>query len=39
MSLNVQDGQALVVGGGQGIGLGFVKHLLQTDNFTQIFAT
>lgn len=34
----IQDGQALVVGASRGIGLGFVKHLLQTDNFTRIFA-
>jgi NAD(P)-dependent dehydrogenase (short-subunit alcohol dehydrogenase family) len=39
MLSEIQDGQALVVGASQGIGFGFVKHLLQTDNIARIFAT
>lgn len=34
-----QQGTALVVGASQGIGLGFVKHLLTDDRISQIFAT
>jgi NAD(P)-dependent dehydrogenase (short-subunit alcohol dehydrogenase family) len=36
---SIQSGRALVVGGNRGIGLGFVKHLLQDARFAQIFAT
>ncbi len=35
----IQLGQALVVGGNRGIGLGFVKQLLNDGHFEQIFAT
>jgi NAD(P)-dependent dehydrogenase (short-subunit alcohol dehydrogenase family) len=34
-----QQGNALVVGASQGIGLGFVQHLLADDRFHQVFAT
>ena len=36
---NLQDVQVLVVGASQGIGLGFVRYLLETDNVAQVFAT
>ncbi|MGF1524172.1 MAG: SDR family NAD(P)-dependent oxidoreductase [Leptolyngbyaceae cyanobacterium] len=36
---NLQEGTALVVGASQGIGLGFVKHLLANDRITRIYAT
>lgn len=32
-------GNALIVGASRGIGLGFVKHLLQDDRITQLYAT
>ncbi|MEM1255750.1 MAG: SDR family NAD(P)-dependent oxidoreductase [Cyanobacteria bacterium P01_H01_bin.21] len=35
----IQTGQALVVGGNRGIGLGFVRHLLNDERFDQVFAT
>ncbi len=35
----IQSGQALVIGGNRGIGLGFVQHLLNHEQFDQIFAT
>jgi NAD(P)-dependent dehydrogenase (short-subunit alcohol dehydrogenase family) len=34
-----QQGTALVVGASQGIGLGFVRHLLNSDRFTDLWAT
>ncbi|MEM9266346.1 MAG: SDR family NAD(P)-dependent oxidoreductase [Cyanobacteria bacterium P01_F01_bin.13] len=35
----LEAGQALVIGGNRGIGLGFVKHLLNNDRFDRVFAT
>ena len=35
----IQTGKALVVGGNRGIGLGFVRHLLNDGRFDQVFAT
>lgn len=35
----IQTGKALVVGGNRGIGLGFVRHLLNDGHFDQVFAT
>ena len=35
----IQSGNALVVGGNRGIGLGFVRQLLSDDRFDHIFAT
>jgi NAD(P)-dependent dehydrogenase (short-subunit alcohol dehydrogenase family) len=35
----IEQGNALVVGASQGIGLGFVRSLLQQSNIQQIFAT
>ena len=35
----IQAGKALVVGGNRGIGLGFVRHLLNDQRFDQVFAT
>ncbi|MEM9977221.1 MAG: SDR family NAD(P)-dependent oxidoreductase [Cyanobacteria bacterium P01_D01_bin.2] len=36
---SIQSGQALVIGGNRGIGLGFVKHLLNEPRVEQVFAT
>ncbi|EKV03147.1 dehydrogenase of unknown specificity [Leptolyngbya sp. PCC 7375] len=36
---SIQSGQALIVGGNRGIGLGFVTHLLKDRRFDQVFAT
>ena len=35
----LQQGTALVVGASQGIGLGFVKHLLATERIARVYAT
>lgn len=35
----LQQGTALIVGASQGIGLGFVRHLLADDRITQVYAT
>lgn len=35
----IQSGQALVIGGNRGIGLGFVKQLLNTAQIANVFAT
>lgn len=37
--LTIDRANALIVGASQGIGLGFVKSLLQQDNFQSIYAT
>ena len=39
MLAEINHANALVVGASQGIGLGFVRALLQKDNFQRIFAT
>ncbi|WP_236146333.1 SDR family NAD(P)-dependent oxidoreductase [Leptolyngbya iicbica] len=39
MAQTWQQGNALVVGASQGIGLGFVRHLLADDRFHRVFAT
>lgn len=39
MLSEIEQGNALVVGASQGIGLGFVRSLLQQSNIQQIFAT
>ena len=39
MLAKINYGNALIVGASQGIGLGFVRALLQKDNFNHIFAT
>ena len=39
MLTEIESANALIVGAGQGIGLGFVKSLLQQDNFQSIYAT
>ncbi|MEM8611786.1 MAG: SDR family NAD(P)-dependent oxidoreductase [Cyanobacteria bacterium P01_H01_bin.105] len=36
---SIQSGQALVIGGNRGIGLGFIKQLLTDERFDQVFAT
>ena len=36
---SIQSGKALVIGGNRGIGLGFVKQLLNNERFDRIFAT
>ncbi|MEO0984355.1 MAG: SDR family NAD(P)-dependent oxidoreductase [Cyanobacteria bacterium J06639_14] len=38
-SEGLQDGAVLIVGASQGIGLGFVTHLLADDRMNQIYAT
>lgn len=35
----IQSGHALVIGGNRGIGLGFVRQLLNNERFDQVFAT
>ena len=39
MVLEIDRGNALIVGASQGIGLGFVRALLQQDNIQKIYAT
>ena len=39
MLTEIESANALIVGASQGIGLGFVKSLLQQDNFKSIYAT
>ena len=39
MLTEIEQANALIVGASQGIGLGFVKSLLQQDNFKSIYAT
>ena len=39
MLTGIEQANALVVGASQGIGLGFVKSLLQQDNIAQVYAT
>ena len=39
MLTQINQANALIVGASQGIGLGFVRSLLQQDNMTQIYAT